>query len=123
MARRFLVTCHDAGGTVPPVLAIADALVSAGDEVLVLSQPSVRSRVEAVGCAFAAFSELPDYDGQRPLEEQLALTVPAITGRAVGGDLAAAAAAHHADVVVVDANLAGALAAAEALEQPSAVLL
>ena len=106
----------------PPVLAIAEALVAGGHEVVVLSQPSVRSRAEAAGCAFLPFSELADYDRHRPLEDQLALTVPAITGRAVGDDLTAAA-AHDVDVIVVDANLAGALAAAEALGQPTAVLL
>ena len=36
-----LLTCHDAGGTIPPVLAVAEALIARGNEVVILSQPSV----------------------------------------------------------------------------------
>jgi UDP:flavonoid glycosyltransferase YjiC (YdhE family) len=118
-----LFVLHDAGGTVPPVLALAAAFVGRGSEVVVLSQPSVRARAEAVGGRFVAFSALPDYERDVALEEQLALTVPALSGRAVGDDLLRVEAEHAVDLVVVDANLAGALAAAETLSQPSAVLL
>jgi UDP:flavonoid glycosyltransferase YjiC (YdhE family) len=120
---RLLVVLHDAGGTVPPALALVSAAVERGHEVVVLSQPSVRARAEGLGCGFVPFSALPDYDGTVVLEEQLERTVPAISGPAVGHDLLRAAADHGADLVVVDANLAGALAAAETLDRPSVVLL
>jgi UDP:flavonoid glycosyltransferase YjiC (YdhE family) len=116
---RVLLACHDAGGTVPPVLAIAEACVARGHHVTVLSQPSVRERAEALDCSFIAFSTVPDYDRTTPLEEQLAVTLPAIVGRLVGDDLLGI----DADVAVVDANLAGALAAAESRAVPSVVLL
>jgi UDP:flavonoid glycosyltransferase YjiC (YdhE family) len=121
VAKRFVITCHDAGGTIPPVLALGEALVARGNEVTVLSQPSVRRRAEAAGCTFVAFSSLGDYDRRKTFEEQLDVTGAAIVGREVGDDLRAVGA--DADVMVVDANLAGALAAAESLVQPSAVLL
>ena len=123
MTARVVVACHDAGGTIPPVLALADALVATGSEVTVLSQPSVRVRAEGRGCRFTAFSQLPDYDRHVRLEEQLTLTLPAIAGPEVGDDLARVATEVDADLLVVDANLSGALAAAEVAPQPSVVLL
>jgi len=121
--KRFLLTGHDAGGTVPPMLALGEELVRRGHEVSVLSQPSVQDRAERAGCRFTAFSSIPDYERRRSLEDQLEVTVPAITGRAIGDDLTRLAGERKADLLVVDANLAGGLAAAEALAQPSVVLL
>ena len=121
--RRALFVCHDAGGTIPPVLAVAEAMVAEGHEVTVLSQPSVRARAERVGARFAAFSSLPDYERTRTLEEQLDRTIPALVGPEVGDDLLTTAAAADADVLVVDPNLTGALAAAESTDLRSTVLL
>jgi UDP:flavonoid glycosyltransferase YjiC (YdhE family) len=118
-----LLTCHDAGGTIPPVLALAEALIARGNEVVILSQPSVRRRAEAAGCTFVAFSQIGDYEARRPLEDQLDVVIPAVMGKTVGDDLLAAVTRYRADLVVVDANLAGGLAAAEKLDKPSAVLL
>jgi UDP:flavonoid glycosyltransferase YjiC (YdhE family) len=120
---RVLLTLHDAGGTVPPVVALCEALVAGGHDATVLGQPSVRTRVEAAGATFVAFARLGDYDHRRTFEEQLDVTGAAIVGREVGDDLVRVAAETHADALVVDANLAGALAAAETLPQPSVVLL
>jgi UDP:flavonoid glycosyltransferase YjiC (YdhE family) len=120
--RHFLLVCHDAGGTVPPQLALAEALVRSGHDVAILSQPSVRHRAEDAGCRFFAFSAVLDYEARKPLEEQVGPAV-AICGRAVGDDLTKLGRHLKADVVVVDANLAGGLAAAEVLPQPSVVLL
>jgi len=121
--RRVLFTSHDAGGTVPPMLALAEVFAARGDPVVVLSQPSVRARAEAAGCTFVAFSELPDYVPRRAIEDQLDLTLRAITARTIGDDVIASAKEHSIELLVVDANLAGALAAAEQLDRPSAVLL
>lgn len=116
---RLLLVCHDAGGTIPPVLALAEEAVEAGHDVTVLSQPSVRSRAEAAGATFVPFSSIGDYARDRALEDQLDVTGAVIVGRSTGDDVNAI----EADVLVVDANLAGALAAAEARPEPSAVLL
>ena len=123
MTQRVLFVSHDAGGTIPPVLALAEAFVARGDDVVVLSQPSVRTRAEAAGCAFVPATDLPDYERRRAIEDQIDLVGRAMTGRALGDDLLAVAADRSVDLVVVDANLGGALAAAETLSQPSAVLL
>ena len=121
--RCVLLSCHDAGGTVPPVLALAEALVARGHQAVILGQPSVRERADSAGCRFVAFSEIGDYERRTPLEEQLDLVFSVITGKTVGDDLIAQAGRHGADLVVVDANLGGGLAAAEHLDQPSVVLL
>jgi UDP:flavonoid glycosyltransferase YjiC (YdhE family) len=121
--RRALFVSHDAGGTIPPVLALAEAFVARGDEAVVLSQPSVRARAEAAGCTFVPASDLPDYERRRAIEDQIELVARAMTGRTLGDDVVAIAEDRSVDVVVVDANLGGALAAAEQLAQPSAVLL
>jgi len=47
--RTILLTCHDAGGTVPPMLAIAEALRAVGHRVVMLSQPKERPS----SCCFA----------------------------------------------------------------------
>ena len=122
-SRRALFVCHDAGGTIPPVLAVAEAMLAADHHVTILSQPSVRARAERIGARFAAFTSLPAYDRRRTLESQLERTVPALVGPEVGDDLLRTAADVQADVVIVDPNLTGALAAAETLDRRTAVLL
>src|SRR5690348_6050871 len=117
--RRFLLTLHDAGGTVPPMIAIAQALRRAGHDVIVLAQPSVRSRAVAAGATFVPFTALGDYDRRVALEEQIDLIVPALTGPQVAEDLLTVARDHDVDTTLTDANLAGALAAAESLDRPS----
>lgn len=116
---RVLFVCHDAGGTVPPVIALAEALVRDEHDVVVLAQPSVRARTESIGATFQPFSELGDYRQRASFDDQLDLIGTAIVGRSLGDD----ALRIPADLVVVDANLAGALAAVETLEVPTAVLL
>ena len=58
--RRVLLTLHDAGGTVPPMIAIAQALCHAGHEVTVLAQPSVEARAVAAEATFVPFTALGD---------------------------------------------------------------
>jgi UDP:flavonoid glycosyltransferase YjiC (YdhE family) len=116
---RVLFVCHDAGGTVPPVVALAEALVRDDYDVVVLAQPSVRQRAEAIGATFQPFSELGDYRHRASFDDQLDLIGTAIVGRSLGDD----ALQIPADLVVVDANLAGALAAVETRDVPTAVLL
>ena len=121
--RSYVLACHDAGGTVPPMLALARALIDEGAGVTVLSQPSVQARAVAAGCSFVAFSALASYDRTRMLEDQLELSLPAIVGSSVGNDLVRVAQELRPEAVVVDANLTGALAAAEGLQVPCVVLL
>ena len=120
---RYLLASHDAGGTVPPMLALAEALIGRGHEVTWLGQPSIARRATRVGCRFVAWSKVPDYDAGKPIEEQFEIALPVITGAAVGEQMVSVFDEHRSELVVVDANLAGVAAAAEARALPSAVLL
>jgi len=120
--RHALFVLHDAGGTVPPVLAVAQQLVARGDAVTILSQASVRDRAEAAGCRFVQ-ARIPDYDRNIEIEQQLTVALPAIAGAELGEEVLATACGDDVDIVVVDPNLAGALAAAESVPLPTAVLL
>ena len=102
---------------------MARGLVELGSRVSILSQPSVRRRAEGAGYDFFPFSQLDDYDRGEPIESQLSRSIPALTGTAVGEDLLAILEAEQADLVVVDPNLTGALAAANSVGCPSVVLL
>ena len=119
----FLLVSHDAGGTVAPMLALAEALVARDHRVVWLTQPSVAERATSSGCEFVGFSALPDYDHRRAIEEQLELSMPALTGRSQGDDVLSLLGSHDPAVVVVDPNLTGALAAVEGADCASAVLL
>jgi UDP:flavonoid glycosyltransferase YjiC (YdhE family) len=120
---RFLIVGEDAGGTVPPMLAVAESLIAAGQSVTYLSQPSVEARAVEVGCEFVAFETIPDYRHDTAIEEQLAIALPMLVGRAAGDQLIDLAADIGCVAVIVDSDLAGAAAAAETLHRPSAVLL
>lgn len=105
------------------MLATAAALTNRGHQVTILSQPCVKNRAIALGCDFLSFSNTDDYRRDVALEEQLDRTIPVLVEASVGNDLVNAAHNTEADVVVVDPNLSGAIAAAETLDVPSAVLL
>ncbi len=123
VSRRFLLSCHDAGGTVPPMLALAQELVARGHDVTWLSQPSVEQRALAAGCEFTAFDRLANYDARTTIEEQADLAMAAIGGAEIGGQLLALADEKDIDAIILDCNLAGAAAAVETLDLVSVVLL
>jgi len=103
--------------------ALAEAFVSSGHEVTWLAQPSVSARAQRAGCEFVAFDSLNSYAPRVAIEEQLDLAGALLAGPDVGRQLASVASDRGAALLVVDANLATAAAAAEAFAAPSAVLL
>lgn len=105
------------------MLALAQGMVARGHEVTWLSQPSVEQRAVAAGCRFTHFDRLGDYAAGATLEEQADLAMTAMTGTEIGEQLLAIVDAERIDAVVVDCNLAGAAAAADTLDLPSALLL
>jgi UDP:flavonoid glycosyltransferase YjiC (YdhE family) len=105
------------------MLALAEAFVARGHDVAWLGQPSIERRAVAAGCRFTAFPGIPDYEARVPIEDQLSISIPVLVGAQLGEHLVTVAQQQHTDLVVVDANLAGAAAGAEALDRPSAVLL
>ena len=118
-----LLVSHDAGGTIPPMLALAHAFVGRGHDVVWMAQPSVEARSISVGSRFIPFDVVGDYERRVAIEEQLTVAGPLVTGPEIGEQLLDVVTTEGIDLLVIDANLAGALAAAETIEQPSAVLL
>ena len=123
MGGRIVLASHDAGGTIPPMQALAEVFVSRGHEVTWLAQPSVAARARRAGCEYVAFDGLDDYAPRVAIEEQLDLAGALLVSPDVGRQLASVATDRGAALLVVDANLATAATAAEAFDAPSAVLL
>lgn len=119
----MLFVAHDAGGTIPPVLALTECLISRGHNVTLLSQPSAAARAEAVGARFVPFLGIGDYAVDRPIEDQLDVAVPLLVGDAPARQALELAESIEADVAVIDPNLGGVLAGFEAADRPSTVLL
>src|SRR3954453_4018341 len=55
----YLVTIWDAGGSVPPELALARRLVAAGHRVVALAGPPLQPAVEAAGATFRSWQRVP----------------------------------------------------------------
>lgn len=107
----------------PPMLALAETAVERGHDVTWLGQPSIESRAALAGCRFVPFRGVPSYEPRVEIEEQLPAVMALIAFKEAGEQLTREAVGARSDLIVVDGNLAGCLAAAEALSTPSAVLL
>ena len=118
-----LLVSHDAGGTIPPMLALGAELVSRGHGVAWMGQPSIERRAIDVGCDFEPVAGVGNYEPRVAIEDQITVAGPLVAGHEIGEQLLEVVAVRKIDLLVIDANLAGALAAAETIEQPSAVLL
>src|SRR3712207_3113632 len=67
---RFLLALIDGGGTVPPALGVAAALVDRGHFVRVLADPTVEASARAAGCDFTPWRLAPHFTS---LTEQTAM--------------------------------------------------
>lgn len=137
--RRFLFVLPDAGGNVPPTVALARRLVRRGHDVRVLGHESLRSCFEAVGCAFASFRRAPDCDTSSPetdlIKDWEVRNNPLASFARVRDRLSFGPALqfaqdvldelheHPADALAVDVMLPGAALGAEKAGLPTAVLV
>ena len=58
---RFLLVIINAGGAVPPQLAIAKLLLRAGHEVTLLVPPSLEGRAAETGCELVLFERVAEF--------------------------------------------------------------
>ena len=128
---RFLFATWDGGGNVLPTLAIARQLRGRGHSVRVLGPRSLGSLVEGAGCAFAAYSRVPERAPspgraqalQRARAALLVLELARATPTlAFAQDVLSDLQREPVDVLVVDFMLAGAIAAGERAGVPTAAL-
>ncbi len=134
---RFLFAAWDGGGTIPPELGLAAALVDRGHEVVFLSDDTVEDQVIAAGVEFTEWQRAPQArarDTERALIRDWEVRSPLAQIRQIGdglffgpadrhaADVADAIEAYRPDVLVVDALLTGALAGAERSGLPTAAV-
>ena len=119
---RILFVTFDAGGNFPPVITLGREFARRGHHVTVLGHSQQRSKVEAAGLEFVAYSNAPSWSSSghkstaATLWGYLALfTTPALVDDAL-------AASRTADLVVVDCMLLSVMAALNAAPKPTIAL-
>jgi MGT family glycosyltransferase len=129
---RFLFATWDGGGNVPPTLSLARKLIRRGHSVTALGPSWLRPRFETAGCAFSAYEHVPkgapSAGGTTGIgRARAALLVPelarAAPALAFAEDVLSELERAPADALVIDFMLAGAIAAAERAELPTAALM
>ena len=133
----YLVTIWDAGGSVPPELALARRLVTAGHRVVVLAGPPLQPAVEAAGASFRSWQRVPhrrhpsepepftDSHLNRPSQIVQMLLDQLIAGPAAdyAAEVGAALEEFRSDALVSSMLMLGGMAAAEARGVPFAAVL
>lgn len=124
-AGRFLIVVWAAGGNVLPAAGLARVLVTRGHEVRVLGPPALRKRFERAGCTFHPFQRArqPSLVEKEVFDDNLLGWTRFISGSRLADDVSAELNREAVDVVVVDAFLSAALAAAEKAGVRTAVLV
>jgi UDP:flavonoid glycosyltransferase YjiC (YdhE family) len=137
MSRVLLVT-WEGGGVVPPELGLARRLIARGHAVHVLADASVAAEAAAAGCTFSPFRHAPSraslrpehevfrgWEAGNPLAEFQGFLQHVMCGPAerYAADVLDALDAAPADAALVDMNLLGAIAAAQARGLPTGVLV
>jgi UDP:flavonoid glycosyltransferase YjiC (YdhE family) len=122
---RVLFVTIDAGGNLPPALAIARAVENRGGTARFLGNEAQRTRIEEAGFAFEPYATAVAADaaaaGSLPA---IALRqARAFADRRVGRDTLASLEREPADVVVVDTLLAGGLRELAAADLPVVTLV
>jgi MGT family glycosyltransferase len=125
--RRFLVVTFDMAGNWPPELALIRALVQRGHAVRVLSDVSHAAQIAAAGAVYHPYQYVPSrVRTRRPDTEQESrwtrLLREVFLNPAFGDALLDAVERETPDVLLVDAVLLTAAAAAESTGLPTATL-
>lgn len=120
---RILVATWNGGGNLPPALALASRLVNRGHRVALLADREVAQRAESVGAEFLAYTSVDPWPAGLVFEADPARFDEVRNGTGVAKDLLAAAKSFAPNALVVDCMMGAALAAAELLAVPTAVLV
>jgi UDP:flavonoid glycosyltransferase YjiC (YdhE family) len=124
--KRFLFVLWDGGGTIPPALALARRVVTAGHIVRVLGPQSIKEKVKALGADFSPYLRAPDRDPRNPDKDGKAGSPASVAIAACAEyaeDVKATIASSSVDIIVTDYILTGAYIAAEAAGIPYASLV
>lgn len=120
----ILFVTIDAGGNVPPALAIARELEARGHHVVFLAHAGQKGVVEGAGLGFTAFAETRAWDHSKPSSAVRTISdyEYAASSRRMTHDFLTAARTVKADLAVVDCMLPGIVGAARTVGLPCAVL-
>lgn len=134
----LLMTTWYGGGTTPPLMSVARALVAAGHDLRILADPCLRDEVEATGATFVSWTEAPhryeggpdgddfirDWEPEDPAEGLFRMIDRLAMGPAglFAKDVRAEIARRRPAAVLTEVFLFGSLIAAEAERIPSVVL-
>ncbi len=128
----------DAGGTLPPMMGVAAALVRRGPEVLVLADPTAEDVARAAGCDYLPWQTAPqigsvaeqtdmirEFETGSPLKRLRRVRERVMVGPAgfFARDVMDAANRHAADAVLVEGTIPGMVIGAEATRLPFAALM
>jgi MGT family glycosyltransferase len=133
----YLVTIWDAGGSVPPELAVVRKLVARGHRVVVLAGPPLQGAVEANGATFRSWQRVPHrHDATEPdpfsdsslpgppkVVQLLLDRVIAGPARDYAAEVGAALDEHRSDALISSMLMLGGMAAAEARGVPFVAML
>lgn len=129
---KYLATIWDAGGSVPPELAVIRRLTAQGHSVTVLAGPPLRADVEAIGATFRAWRDVPHRRDStepdpfsNPADRSPAKIVRRLVDELISGpadqyalEVGDALDAQPADALVSSMLMLGGMAAAEARGLP-----
>ena len=118
---RFLALTFDAGGNLPPLLGLIEALAARGHAVEVMGHATQKREIEAAGAHFIAFQRAAERDAGAPADPNMLAWLEAFDP-AARDELLAAAKDRAPDVLIVDAMTPASLAAANASAWPTAAL-
>ena len=133
----YLFAVPDGGGTTPPQLSLAAAMVARGHDVRVLCDPVLEPEIEAIGARHVSWTRAPHrfgrsidtepvkaWEAKTPIGQFARFRDEVMFGPAAAyaEDVTVELARRPADVVVCDLVLAGAQLAAEAAGVPFAVV-
>jgi MGT family glycosyltransferase len=134
---QILMTTWHGGGTTPPLMSVARALVGRGHEVCVLADIVLRESVEATGAEHRPWTRAPqrtridrtedhirDWEPDDPMQEFARMRDRIAAGPAAeyAADVRAEIDRRRPDVLLTESFLLGSLVAADAAGVPSVVL-
>ncbi len=110
------------GGGVPPQLAVCEALIAAGHEVVVIADPQIRTQAESIGARFEAIDEPPLAAGATWPEIHRWSLKEKFLGSTYADAMRTAIDRHEPDRILVDGALYSAQVEAKASGTPYAAL-
>jgi NAD(P)-dependent dehydrogenase (short-subunit alcohol dehydrogenase family) len=133
----YLVTIWDAGGSVPPELALVRRLVAAGHQVVALAGPPLQPAVEAAGATFRSWQRVPhrrhpsepepfddsDLSGPPQIVQMMLDRLIAGPARDYAAEVGAALDEFRSDALVSSMLMLGGMAAAETRGTPFVAVL